>query len=449
MSGLLGADVAGERWGERTVQPAPEGANGLAAVPELVDGLRVYSVSELTRVIKELLEGDPRLARVYVKGEISNFKHHSSGHMYFTLKDERSRLKCVMFRARNQELRFRPEDGLTVVAGGTIGVYEVSGEYQLYVEELFPAGLGALWLAFEQLKQKLAAEGLFSPERKRPLPRMPRAVGVVTSPTGAAIRDILSVLRRRWPGVRVVLAPALVQGEGSAESVVAAIQRLNRFGEVDVLIVGRGGGSIEELWTFNDERVARAIAASNIPVISAVGHETDVTIADFVADRRAPTPSAAAEMAVPDRAALREQVLALQQRGLLAIRKRLQAARQRLAYVQRSSALNRPFAQLNRYRQQVDELMHRAQLACRHTLDRRRRDLQALAGKLDSLSPLATMARGYAICRDPNSGAVIRSVQEVRTGQTVGVLLQDGELLCRVQRRHGGPNPVQPSLPFA
>ncbi|MCL4516400.1 MAG: exodeoxyribonuclease VII large subunit, partial [Firmicutes bacterium] len=270
----------------------------------LFETVQVLSVRELTRLVKEAVESRPALQNVLVKGEISNFKHHSSGHMYFTLKDEGARLRCVMFRTRNVMVKFQVADGMSVIAAGSVGVYEGSGDYQLYVEELFPAGAGSLHLAFEQLKKKLEAEGLFAPEHKRPIPACPRKVGVITSPTGAAIRDIITVARRRFPNIHLVIAPAIVQGEAGPASVVAAIELMNRLSDVDALIVGRGGGSIEELWTFNDEAVARAIYSSAIPVISAVGHETDFTIADFVADRRAPTPSAAAEMAAPDKAQL-------------------------------------------------------------------------------------------------------------------------------------------------
>lgn len=398
-------------------------------------GGRLFAVSELTVFLKELLEGEPVLSRLWVKGEVSNFKHHASGHMYFTLKDEKSRLKCVFFRGRSTGLRFRPEDGMKVIARGQVSIYEVSGEYQLYVEELHPAGQGDLAVAFEQLKKQLAAEGLFEPERKRPIPFLPRVIGVVTSPSGAAFRDIVSVLRRRHPNVHVLLAPAIVQGDEGPPSVVAAIQRLNNRPEVDVLIVGRGGGSLEELWTFNDERVARAIAASRIPVISAVGHETDFTIADFVADKRAPTPSAAAEMAVPERAALVAEIERARQRLGMAMRKRIEGSRQQLGFLLRSAALSRPHDRLNQWRQQLDELQHRAALAVRNACRAERQALFRLAGKLDSLSPLATLARGYALCRLPESGALVTDAAAIRVDQAIEVVLHRGELVCRVQRR--------------
>ena len=412
----------------------------------LFGGRPIYTVSELTRTVKGLLEHSPELSSVLVKGEISNFKHHTSGHMYFTLKDEKARLKCVMFRGRNAGLRFRPEDGMTVIAAGAIGVYETAGEYQLYVDELYPAGQGALHLAFEQLKQKLAAEGLFAAERKRPLPFLPRKVGVVTSPTGAAIRDIVSVLTRRFPNVDILIAPAVVQGEAGPPSVVEAIRRMNLRDDVDVLIVGRGGGSLEELWTFNDERVARAIAASRIPVISAVGHETDVTIADFVADRRAPTPSAAAEMAVPERAALGRDVAALKDRLARAEEKLLGRLRERLGYLEQSAALTRPADRVRQLSQQVDELVYRAGLAIARTLEARRSRLQALAGKLDGLSPLGTLARGYAICRRAGTGEVVTDAAAVKPGDDVRVRLRRGEIACRVTGL--GDEPDQARLPM-
>lgn len=407
----------------------------------------VLSVSDLTRLIKGTLERDPRLRGVLVKGEISNFKHHSSGHMYFTLKDAKSRLKCVMFRGRNASLRFRPEDGLTVVAGGSLSVYEVAGEYQLYVDELYPAGQGALHLAFEQLKAKLAAEGLFDPERKRPLPKLPRTVGVVTSPTGAAIRDILSVLRRRFPTINIILAPAIVQGEAGPASVIQAIERLNSRDDVDVMIVGRGGGSLEELWTFNDEGVARAIAASRIPIISAVGHETDVTIADFVADRRAPTPSAAAEMAVMERATLVQGVRDQKDRLVRAMDKRVRQLRENLGYLTRSAALTRPQDRLNQLRQQLDELSYRVETSFRHSTEGHRRRLEVLVGKLDGLSPLGTLARGYAICRIAATGDVVTDASRVRPGERLKVRVREGELTCTAL---GAKEEIdQPTLPIA
>jgi len=394
----------------------------------------IYTVQQLTRVIKERLTSDPRLTGVLVRGEISNFKHHGSGHMYFTLKDAHSRLRCVMFRSDNARLRFRPEDGLTVIAEGDISVYEASGDYQLYVRSMLPAGQGELALAFEQLKRKLAAAGLFDQARKRPLPLLPRRVGVVTSLHGAALRDILSVIRRRLPGMPVLIAPAIVQGEEGPESVVRAIALINRCPDVDVLIVGRGGGSLEELWTFNDERVAWAIANSRIPVISAVGHETDFTIADFVADRRAPTPSAAAEMAVPEERVLRQTIQSFLARIEAGARRRLEERRVRLDLLSRRPALGRPQDLLAQWRQRVDDHVTAGARALRQQLDARERRLAFLAGKLDALSPLATLARGYAIVRRRDTGAVIRSGRQVEAGTRLAIRLHDAEIWGQVEQ---------------
>ena len=292
---------------------------------------RIYQVREVNRYLKGKLEGDDFLQNLGVQGEISNFKHHSSGHMYFTLKDEESTLRCVMFRSQNRRLNFAPRDGLQVIALGSIGVYIRDGVYQFYVEAMEPAGLGSLHLAFEELKRKLAGEGLFSPERKRSLPLLPRRVGVITSPTGAAIRDIITVSRRRFANVDLIVAPVLVQGDRAAPQMVAALEALARVPGIDVIIIGRGGGSWEELWPFNDEGLARAIAACPVPVISAVGHETDFTIVDFVADVRAATPSAAAELAVPDKEELRLRLQNLAARSQQGIRTILEQRRQALS----------------------------------------------------------------------------------------------------------------------
>lgn len=390
------------------------------------------TVSELTTLIKYRLETEPAFNNVTVKGEISNFKHHTSGHMYFTLKDAKSRLRCVMFRHRNFGIRFRPEDGLTVLARGDIGVYEAAGDYQLYVNELYPAGQGALFFAFEQLKKKLAAEGLFAPERKRPLPFLPRTVGVVTSPTGAAWRDIMSVIRRRNPKVNIIIAPAIVQGEAGAASVVAAIQLMNEAGLADVLIVGRGGGSLEELWVFNEEVVARAVAASRIPVISAVGHETDFTITDFAADVRAPTPSAAAELAVPEYTVLYRQVEDTHTRMYHLMKNQVHREREKLALLQKSPALTRPLDRINQWRQSVDDLVGSCRTALEKKLVERRGELKVLAAKLHSLSPLATLERGYAICRRWPQLEVVRRVDQVEDGTELRIRVTDGEIAARV-----------------
>ncbi|HEY8496188.1 MAG TPA: exodeoxyribonuclease VII large subunit [Limnochordales bacterium] len=401
---------------------------------QLLFGQQIFTVQQVTRIIKERLTSDPRLVGVAVRGEISNFKHHGSGHMYFTLKDANSRLRCVMFRSENMRLRFRPEDGMTVIAQGDISVYEAAGDYQLYVRALVPAGQGELALAFEQLKQKLAAQGLFDPARKRPLPLLPRRVGVVTSLHGAALRDILSVIRRRFPEMPVLIAPAIVQGEEGPESVVRAIELINRCPDVDVLIVGRGGGSLEELWTFNDERVAWAIARSRIPVISAVGHETDFTIADFVADKRAPTPSAAAEMAVPEARVLRHNIGSFLARLAAGLQRRLEAGRVRLDLLSRRPALSRPWDLIAQRRQRVDDALVAAARAVQQRIAGHERQLAFLAGKLDALSPLATLARGFAICRRQDTGEVVRSGRQVEPGTPLTIRVQDAEIWGRAEQ---------------
>lgn len=431
MHGCVGAAVVTGA----TVRETVEAGHRSCALREVeVANPQVYSVRELTALIKHRLTSDPRLTGVAVTGEISNFKHYTSGHMYFTLKDDRSRLRCVMFRRENMRLRFRPEDGQAVVAHGDVSVYEASGEYQLYVRELMPAGHGELALAFEQLKAKLAAEGLFDEERKRALPALPRRIGVVTSLNGAALRDIISVTRRRFPNMPVLVASAVVQGAEGPDSVVRAIELMNVYGDVDVLIVGRGGGSLEDLWTFNDERVARAIAASRIPIISAVGHETDFTIADFVADKRAPTPSAAAEMAVPDKHTLLSQLRGHEERLLAGVRRRVEQSRTRLQLVESRPVLARPTEFVQERRQLVDDALARAE---RNVWDRLERDARRLAtavGKLDALSPLATLARGYAVVRRADTGEVVRRGSQLALGDDVIIRLYDAELAGRVGR---------------
>jgi exodeoxyribonuclease VII large subunit len=412
--------------------PLPDGKGERCG--RLMDIKREYlTVSELTTLIKYRLETEPVLNNVMVKGEISNFKHHTSGHMYFTLKDTKSRLRCVMFRNRNIMIRFKVEDGLTVLARGDIGVYEAAGEYQLYVNELYPAGQGALFFAFEQLKKKLAAEGLFDQERKRPLPFLPRTVGVVTSPTGAAWRDIMSVIRRRNPKVNIVIAPAIVQGEAGAASVVAAIELMNEARLADVLIVGRGGGSLEELWVFNEEAVARAVAASKIPVISAVGHETDFTITDFAADFRAPTPSAAAELAVPEYTLLHRQVEEVYTRMLHLLKNRVHGEREKLGLLQKSPVMIRPLTRINQLRQSVDDLVGKGRSALEKKLQEQRSELKVLAAKLNSLSPLATLERGYAICRIVPHMKVVRQVAQVKDGTELLIRVTDGDISACVR----------------
>ncbi len=392
----------------------------------------LYTVSQLTGYIRRLFEEDAELCDVWVEGEVSNFSRPSSGHCYFTLKDAGAQLGCVMWRSVANAQDYLPVDGDMVLAHGRVSVYEAGGRYQLYVDEIRPAGLGNLYLEFERLKARLEAEGLFAPERKRPLPRLPRCIGIVTSPTTAALRDILNILRRRYPLAEVLLSPTPVQGDDAPSQIVAALGALNARDDVDVIIVARGGGSLEELWAFNDERVARAIVASRIPIVCGVGHETDFSLADFAADVRAPTPSAAAELVAPDRAELRAQVARLAMALVTALQSAIAARRWRLAEQMRALKHLSPLMQLVQARQRVDDLLGRAEAAIRHSLLLRRERLSGLAGRLSGVSPLATLERGYAIVRRRDTGAVVQSVAQVAPGDTLGVRVADGEFEATV-----------------
>lgn len=395
------------------------------------------TVRELTMYVKRLIEKDQRLAALWVSGEISNFKLHTSGHAYFTLKDETCQIRCVMFRSAAQRLRFRPDSGMQVLILGNVSVFDRDGVYQLYCEQMEPAGVGALHLQYEQLKQRLSAEGLFDAALKRPLPRLPRKVGLVTAPTGAAVRDMITVSRRRFPGVHLVLAPALVQGEEAPSSLIRALTLLARVPGIDVIIIGRGGGSLEDLWAFNSEELARAIRACPVPVVSAVGHETDFTIADFAADLRAPTPSAAAELAVPARTELLGQIDSLRVRLLTAARRLVERKRLRLRAMAERPVLRRPEGRLLQDRQRLDELVRRLGQAAGKRLERLRLRLGALAGRLDALSPLAVLSRGYAIARD-EEGRVIKRAASAAPGQRLDILLHEGSLRCRVEGKEEG-----------
>jgi exodeoxyribonuclease VII large subunit len=370
---------------------------------------------------------------IWVEGELSNFKHHTSGHMYFTLKDAQAQIRGVMFRGHNRLLRFQPADGLSVLVNGTVTVYERRGEYQINVEFMEPKGLGALQLAFEQLKAKLEAEGLFDEARKRPLPLLPGKIGIITSPTGAVIRDMLAILRRRFPGLEVLIHPVAVQGGGAAAEIAMALERLGGRADLDVLIVARGGGSLEDLWAFNEEAVARAIAASPIPVISAVGHETDVTIADFVADLRAPTPSAAAELVVARRDELRLRVDELTARALAALQHAVAIRRGRVDMLRRHLSLVSPLTQLARQAERLHGLRRRLESwwTLFHTMRAER--LARGAGKLESLSPLAVLGRGYSICFALPERRVLKTAVGVAPGAPVAVRLDQGELDCVVR----------------
>ena len=436
----------------------------------------VLTISQLTEQLRAVVE--ERFPAVWVEGEISNFRLYGSGHAYFTLKDDSAQLRTVLFRNRMRRLRFEPGDGQHVLAFGSLEVYAQRGEYQFVIELLEPRGLGALQLAFEQLKARLGAEGLFAESRKRPLPRFPRRIGIVTSPSGAAVRDILRIIGRRFAGLSIVLAPARVQGDGAAREIAAGIADLNALGDVDVIIVGRGGGSLEDLWAFNEEPVARAIAGSKIPVISAVGHEVDVTIADFVADVRAPTPSAAAELVVREKQALVEGLADLRGRLERAMRRRVEHARQHTSSLTGRRVLSDPARPLRDLERRVDDAVRRlrhaatatlrrathrvdvattglrggspfARLAAgRHRLERvdtrlvgemtrslvrSQHRVGALIGRLDSLSPLAVLGRGYSLTRTPG-GDIVRDAARVTPGDAVLVLLARGRLECRVER---------------
>lgn len=391
----------------------------------------IFSVSEITRYIKEIIDYDEQLAFAYIQGEISNFKRHYSGHCYFTLKDAHATIKAVMFKGRAQFLKFEPRDGLKVIIGGKVSIFERDGQYQVYVEQMTPAGLGELSLAFAQLKEKLEEEGLFSEERKKSLPLLPKRVGIVTSPTGAALRDVVTVAKRRHPGVCLTLFPVQVQGPEAPGQIAAAIQAFNDLGKVDVIITGRGGGSIEELWAFNDERVVRAIAASTIPVVSAVGHQTDYTLADFAADRRAATPSQAAELVVPDVKELQRYLVAMRNILITQIHANLKAKSTRLAQCREARVFKQPGEILLRQRQQVDFTVQQLIETMKKTVAVRQHNIKVAAEKLTVLSPLAVLARGYSVVRKKNRQVVYKP-DDVVEGEQLEIVLTQGVIAVKV-----------------
>ncbi|MBR7142982.1 MAG: exodeoxyribonuclease VII large subunit [Clostridia bacterium] len=392
---------------------------------------RVWSVSEVNGLIKDFLDANPLLQNIWVQGEISNFTNHRTGHYYLTLKDDGGCISCVMFGFNARRLAFKPENGLKVLARGRISLFPKSGQYQLYIEQMQPAGLGDLSLAYEQLKAKLSAEGLFDAARKRPLPPMPKAIGVVTSPTGAAIRDMINILSRRFPLCKIVLFPALVQGNGAAVQIAQGVRYFNRTGNVDVIIVGRGGGSIEDLWAFNDETLARTIAASQLPVISAVGHETDFTIADFVADCRAPTPSAAAELAVPDMTELKHRIFRLKENCEYSLQNRLQAQRKALESLKNKRVLQAPENYVAERRLALDYVSQKMLQFFSLSIEQRKRILGENTAKLQAMNPLSVLSRGYAAVR-MEDGRVISSIRDLKTGDRLEVQLEDGKARCQV-----------------
>jgi len=393
----------------------------------------IFSVRQLTRYIRTLLERDQGLQDVWVRGEISNCVRHSSGHVYFTLKDEASQIRCVAFREHAERLSCTPEDGVRILIHGAITVYERAGQYQLYVTETVADGIGSLHLLFEQLKEKLRAEGLFDPARKRPIPSFPRRIAVVTSADGAVFHDFTVIACRRWPAVSITLVSAAVSGAAAAPSIVRGLEQAALAPGVDVIVVARGGGSLEELWPFNEELVARAIARSPVPVVSAVGHETDFTIADFVADLRAPTPSAAAELLTPDAAAMCAHARRLRDRARQAVRRLLERYRRELRLLRSRRVLSTPAAALAEPRQRADEVMRRIRAAFTHGLERRRTRLASLGERARALDPLAVIGRGYCVVRTPAVG-VVRTITQLAPGDEAEVVLRDGSAWCEVER---------------
>ena len=391
-----------------------------------------FSVTQINEYIKMTLESNPVLRDVWLRGEISNFKsNYSSGHMYFSLKDESSSIRAVMFRGYSSRLKFRPESGMRVMVHGKISTYAVSGDYQIIIDDMQPDGAGALAIAFEQLKAKLASEGLFDPARKKPIPPFARSVGVITSASGAALHDIINVSGRRCPSARIVIYPAYVQGELAPRSLAGGIKFFNDKHPVDVIIIGRGGGSAEDLWCFNDENLARVIAESEIPVISAVGHETDFTICDFVSDMRAPTPSAAAEIALPDTAELRARISHLRHKADMTVGRRLTVLESRLGLMQKSCELHSPVRVLDEKSAKLERLGERLGVLAKGAVDRSDNRFRMLCARLEGVNPLAVLSHGYAMVESAD-GKIISSVSELEIGNKVKIGLSDGSALAEI-----------------
>ena len=393
----------------------------------------VLSVSQLNRYIKMNFDADENLANIFISGEISNFtNHYRTGHLYFTLKDDSAAVRAVMFNSSAKRLKFMPEDGMKVIARGRVSVYEASGQYQLYVDDMQPDGVGALNLAYEQLKEKLQKEGLFSEHHKKPLPPYPEKVGVITSPTGAAVRDIINVLGRRFPYAEIVFCPVLVQGDGAHLQLTDAVNLFNSESAADVIIIGRGGGSIEDLWEFNDEGLARAVYNSEIPVISAVGHETDFTICDFVADMRAPTPSAAAELAVPDANELQYALSALKNRMFLNVSSGIADRRSRLEYLTSKGALKSPDEMLSNRSQRLDTAFSKMLSSYENRIGGKKVEFISAATALSKLDPMSVLMRGFAFVSDKN-GKNVYSSQALAKGDKINVRFHDGSAVCEVK----------------
>ncbi len=394
---------------------------------------RIITVSQLNEYIKAVIEGQPVLRSLFVKGEISNFtNHYKTGHFYFTLKDENSLIRCIMFKGFAEKLKFIPENGMKIILHGKVSAYPKDGQYQLYADNMEPDGIGALYIAYEQLKAKLEKEGLFNPAYKKPLPKIPKRVGIITSPTGAAIRDIINILGRRFPYAEGVLYPALVQGDGAPAQLIAGMKYFNVANNVDVIIIGRGGGSIEDLWAFNDETLAREIFASKIPVISAVGHETDFTICDFVADRRAPTPSAAAELAVPETMELKQKILNIIGRMDMLIMHNIKNNRQKLNELAGKRVLNTPDYIVDDRRFQLMNLDARMENGMKYSLSIKKEAFARYTSKLEALNPMSVISRGYsAVFSD--GGQLIKSVDQVEVGDRLNFKTVDGTVSAEVK----------------
>ena len=394
---------------------------------------RIVSVTELNEYLKAAIESDILLRGLYVKGEISNFTNHRTGHLYFTLKDEGGTLSAVMFKSSAAKLKFVPENGMKVICGGRIGVFVKSGQYQIYAETMEPDGVGALYIAYEQLKKKLESEGLFDVSRKRALPKIPTKIGVITSPTGAAIRDIINILGRRFPYARVTLYPSLVQGDGAPENLIEALDYFDRSKSVDVVIIGRGGGSIEDLWAFNNEALCRKVASMSVPVISAVGHETDFTLCDFAADLRAPTPSAAAEIAVPDTYELIRKIENVSHHLELIETQKIKMYREIVSRLSGSRVLTSPQIFIDDRRMMLVMLQARLYDKSNAAVEAKRSRLSQSAAKLDALSPLSVISRGYSAVFDENN-TLIKSVGQTAEGKTILFLLTDGKISAQVKK---------------
>ncbi|MHC2994444.1 MAG: exodeoxyribonuclease VII large subunit [Candidatus Atribacteria bacterium] len=397
---------------------------------------KIYTVSKINRYIKALFESDYNLQSIWILGEISNFKLHSSGHMYFVLKDQESQIKCVMFKGNNLYLRFMPQDGMKVKVMGDIRVYERRGEYQLYVKKIVEAGKGELYLAFERLKEKLKAEGLFDEECKKKLPLIPQKIAVITSPTGAAIRDVITISLRRFPNISILVVPSLVQGTFAAQEIAQKIDFLNKyFSDLDFIIIGRGGGSLEELWAFNEEILARSIYDSKIPIVSAVGHETDFTISDFVADLRSPTPSAAAEMTIPDKNNLVNNIDLLNDKLMRATKRNFELKMETLNSLTKSLQYQSPENKINQYYQYIDEFTGRLNSRIKHRIELYKERIKKDSQRLDSLSPWAVIERGYSICRKLPHLEIVKRLEQVEIGNEIEVIISDGKISGKVNKK--------------